>query len=150
MSDCLRFAPMVGARPGELADEEARALSEHLAACAACQARLADEQALAGLLSEALLAEASRRDFADFSDGVLDRVEPRSVLGRLGAWARRHRAVVVASVLAPAAALALVVYLGAGHPDAPEVEVTAEGHGAMVLQTEDGPVVLFGNDADGT
>ncbi len=154
MTECVRYAPMIGARPGELSDEETRAMSEHLAACEACQARLADEEATSGLVSDALMAEANRRDFSTFADGVLDRVEHRGVLSRLGRWARRHRAAAIASALAPAAvALALVVYFGAGSPSEQQavVEVTAEGRGTMVLQTSDGPVVLIGNaDSEGT
>jgi anti-sigma factor RsiW len=169
MKACLRYAPMLGARPGELSEEESRELAEHLAACDACQARLADEEALSGMLSEALLAEANRRDFSTFSDEVLARIpayrtapparsaagaESPGVLSRLGAWARRHRAAAVLSALAPAAvAVALVVYLGGGSP--PEqhaaLEVSAEGQGATVLETSDGPVVLFGSgDTEGT
>ena len=74
MTPCLRFAPMIGARPGELSEEDARALADHLATCEACQARLADEEALSGLLSEGLLAEANRRDFSTFADEVLARI----------------------------------------------------------------------------
>ncbi|HEX7489196.1 MAG TPA: zf-HC2 domain-containing protein, partial [Anaeromyxobacteraceae bacterium] len=74
MNPCLRFAPMVGARPGELSDGDASELAEHLATCSACQARLADAGALAGLLSQALLDEANRRDFSTFSDEVLARI----------------------------------------------------------------------------
>ncbi|MFL5300761.1 MAG: anti-sigma factor family protein, partial [Anaeromyxobacteraceae bacterium] len=65
---------MIGAREGELGEAEARGLAEHLASCDACQARLADAQVLSGLLSEALMGEANRRDFAAFSDGVMARI----------------------------------------------------------------------------
>ncbi len=163
MKDCVRFAPMMGAHPGELSDEETRALAEHLASCDACQARLADAEAISALLPDALLAEANRRDFSTFSDEVLARIpeyreskggrEP-SILARLGSWARHHRAAAVASVLAPAAAaIAIVVYFGHGSP--PEqhaaIEVISEGHGTMVLETNEGPVVLIGNgSAEGT
>ncbi len=182
MKDCVRFAPMMGAHPGELSDEETRALAEHLASCDACQAWLADAEAISALLPDALLAEANRRDFSTFSDEVLARIpeyrvsarperrpahpersgeaaeseggrEP-SILARLGSWARHHRAAAVASVLAPAAAaIAIVVYFGHGSP--PEqhaaIEVISEGHGTMVLETNEGPVVLIGNgSAEGT
>jgi len=149
---------MLGARPGELTDDETRALADHLVACDACQARLADAEALSDLLPEALLAEANRRDFASFSDGVLARIPEYARAARgeragLWSWVRHHRAVAALSALAPAlAALALVVYLGqaSGPPDA-EYEVVAEGRGATVLDTSDGPVVLLGDaDPEGT
>jgi len=157
MTPCSRYAPMIGARPGELTADEERLLSEHLAGCDRCQARLADEGALSGLLSEALMAEANRRDFSEFADGVLARIpafEP-GVLSRFAAWARRHPAAAIAAALAPAAvAVALVVYFGSGSPTEPSaalVEVSAEGSGAMILQTTDGPVVLIGSsDREGT
>jgi anti-sigma factor RsiW len=150
---------MLGARPGELGDDETRALADHLAACDACQARLADSEALADLLPDALMAEANRRDFASFSDGVLARIPEyaRAARGeRAGfwGWVRHHRAVATLSALAPAlAALALVVYLDrASAPlDAAQYEVVAEGRGATVLDTSDGPVVLLGDaDPEGT
>jgi anti-sigma factor RsiW len=147
---CARYAPMIGARPGELSDEESRGLAEHLAGCEACQARLADDEALSGLLSQGLLEEANRRDFSTFADGVMERIERERAPGlaaRLRAWVRRHRAAAAVSALAPAlAALALIVYLGrAGSPGPAAVEVTAEGRGAILLETSDGPVVLFGD-----
>ncbi|HEX7623558.1 MAG TPA: zf-HC2 domain-containing protein, partial [Anaeromyxobacteraceae bacterium] len=137
MNPCLRFAPMVGARPGELSDGDASELAEHLATCSACQARLADAGALAGLLSQALLDEANRRDFSTFSDEVLARIpayreaaagqrgtSPRPTEGAHGtrrttdgiwAWIRRHRLAAALGTLAPAlAALALVVYVDRG------------------------------------
>ncbi len=149
MNACARYAPMIGARPGELPEEEARGLAEHLAGCEACLARLADEEALSGMLSQALLDEANRRDFSTFADGVGERMgglRPSTTL-RLRAWARRHRAAAAVSALAPAlAALALIVYLGrAGAPEAALVEVTAEGRGAILLETSEGPVVLLGD-----
>jgi hypothetical protein len=74
MNACTRWAPMIGAREGELGEAEARGLAEHLASCDACQARLADAQVLSGMLTEALMGEANRRDFAAFSDGVMARI----------------------------------------------------------------------------
>jgi anti-sigma factor RsiW len=163
MTACLRFAPMIGARPGELEDGEAAALAEHLATCEACQARLADEEALSGMLSGALLGEANRRDFSTFSDEVLARIPaysagrathqaparpvPGSVLASLLSWVRRHRLAAAASALAPTlAALALILYLGRGsEPELASVVISAEGRGAMVLETRDGPVVLLGD-----
>ena len=162
MNPCLRFAPLIGARPGELSDADASELAEHLATCDACQARLADAGALAGLLSQALLDEANRRDFSTFSDEVLARIpayrhvsadrqgtRPRPAEG-LWAWIRHHRLAAALGTLAPAlAALALVVYVGRGQGPGPDdvlVEVTVEGGAATVLDTSDGPVVLFGED----
>jgi hypothetical protein len=165
MTACLRFAPMIGGHPGELSEEEAGALAEHLGSCEACQARLADEKALSGILSEALLAEANRRDFGTFSDEVLARIPayreapalrggrataffeapPRGFLSPILSWVRHHR---LASALAPAlAAVALILYLGGDSgPEPALVVVSAEGRrGAMVLETSEGPVVLLGD-----
>ena len=156
MTTCLRFAPMIGARPGELSGEDASALAEHLASCDACQGRLADGEALSGMLSEALMGEANRRDFSSFSDEVLARIPG---LGRAGSrpasrggtfapilgWVRRHRLLAAASALAPTlAALALIVYLGrVNTPEGAPVEISSEGHSTMVLETSEGPVVLL-------
>jgi anti-sigma factor RsiW len=161
MNPCLRFAPMIGARPGELPDEDARALADHLATCSACQARTADGEALAGLLSQALLAEANQRDFSTFSDEVLARIpeyreapaprgtSPRAT-GGIWSWIRHHRFATAMGTLAPAlAALAIVIYVGRGQGPGTDdvlVQVTVEGGGATVLETSDGPVVLFGED----
>jgi anti-sigma factor RsiW len=159
MKACLRFAPMIGARPGDLTGEETAALSDHLATCDACQARLADEEALAGMLSRTLMDEANRRDFSTFSDEVLARIPayagkpgatgaaPEGALASIRSWARRHRLAATVSALAPTlAAAGLIVYLG--HASAPEpawVDVSAEDRGTMILETSDGPVVLLGD-----
>jgi anti-sigma factor RsiW len=158
MTVCLRFAPMIGARPGELAGEEASALAEHLASCDACQGRLADEEALSGMLSEALMAEANRRDFAAFSDEVLARIPtldragarraPRGgMLAPILGWVQHHRLIAAASALAPTlAALALIVYLGRDTaPQGAPMEISSEGRSTMVLETSEGPVVLLGD-----
>jgi hypothetical protein len=57
----------------------------------------------------------------------------------------------VTSALAPAvAAVALILYLGRGGPaPEPDLDVSTDS-GAMVLETSDGPVVLFGDSNDGT
>jgi len=152
MKDCITYAPMLGAREGELAAGERAALAEHLEACAACRGRLADERALDGLLGEALLRAAAGRDFTRFADGVMDRIGGArpSGLRALLAWFRRHRVVAAASALAPTlAALALIVYfqtrgITAG-PLAGDVEVTSEEHTPMVLDTSDGPLILLGD-----
>jgi anti-sigma factor RsiW len=147
---CLRFAPMLSARPGELPSADEAALHEHLAGCDACQARLADGEVVGGMVAEALLAEAARVDFAPFVDQVMARVEPGGVRGFLR-WVRRHKAVAAAVGLAPTlAALGLIVYLSSGdaEPQAGDVEVVAEGRTATILTTQDGPVVLLGDPAD--
>jgi anti-sigma factor RsiW len=147
MNACARYAPMIGAREGELTAQERDALAAHLSACEACQARLADERALEGLLGEALLREASRRDFSAFADGVMERIEPHPSRARARRW-RRRWALVLGSTLAPAlAALGLIMYLRAQGPvpQAGDVEVTSEDHVPMVLQTSDGPLVILGD-----
>ena len=158
---------MIGAREGELGEAEARGLAEHLASCDACQARLADERALSGMLSEALMGAANRRDFAAFSDGVMARipsVRPERSRGAaeskgeggwlapIAAWVRHHRLAAAMSALAPAvAAVALVLYLGREQPPEFAVDVTSDQSGAMVLETSEGPVVLLGDsDSEGT
>jgi anti-sigma factor RsiW len=176
MNACVRYAPMIGARPGELSDEDARGLAEHLATCEACQARLADDAALAGMLPDALMAEANGRDFSTFSDGVLERIpvyrgeavaesvraerrargaSPESKraggwLAPIAAWVRHHRLAAAASALAPAVvAVALILYLGRQAAPEPSVDVSTEDGGAMVLETSEGPMVLFGDSGDG-
>jgi len=171
MTECLRFAPMLGARPGELTDEDAAALAEHLASCDACQARLADERALSGMLFEALAVEANRRDFSTFSDEVLARIPAyagggaapsrelvprpgmRGLLAPILSWVRHHRLAAAASALAPTlAAAALILYLDRGSgPEPVSVVVSAEGRATTVLETSDGPVVLLGDpEPEGT
>jgi len=150
---CLRFAPLLGSRPGELSGAEEEALHAHLAGCDACQARLADSLALGTALSEALQAEAARVDFAPFVDQVMARVErPAGVRGFLR-WLRSHRLVAATTALAPTlAALGLIVYLSRGGsepaPMAGDVEVTAVGRVPVVLSDEAGPVVLLGDPSD--
>ncbi len=150
MKGCVRFAPMIGARPGELAPDEARALEAHLAACAACRGRAADLAATEGLVSEALLARASARDFAPFVDEVMARIgagapERRGVRG----WLGRHRRA-LAALLAPAlAALAVIVYVrheGSRPQEIALLEVASEGDATTILQTSDGPIVLLAEE----
>ena len=159
MTDCTTYAPMLGAREGELTASERAGLSAHLEACVACQARLADERALEGLLGEALLRAAAQRDFSDFADGVLARVggaRPPGLRALLDFF-RRHRVIATASALAPTlAALALVVYFQTRAippgPLAGDFEVTSEEHTPMVLDTADGPLILLGDsdESEGT
>ncbi len=146
MKDCLRYAPMLGAREGELDAAEQAALQEHLAGCAACRARLADLRALEGMVGEALAREAARRDFADFADQVMARVERRRA-GTLRAFFRRHRALAVGSALAPTlAAAALIVYLGLRGGGTPGIEIISEQYAPMVIESDDGPLILLGDD----
>lgn len=150
---CLRFAPMLGARPGELPAADEAALHEHLAGCDACQARLADAAALSGALAEALAAEAARVDFAPFVDQVMARVERPGGVRSFLRWLRGHRLVAATTALAPTlAALGLIVYLSRGgtepSPMAGDVEVTAVGRATVVLQDADGPVVMLGDPTD--
>jgi anti-sigma factor RsiW len=141
---------MVGAREGELAAEEARALDLHLAACAACRARAADLSATEGLVSEALLAQANARDFAPFVDQVMARIgaappERRGVL----AWLRGHRRALAATLAPALAALALIVYVrleGGGREQIALLELASEGGATTILQTLDGPVVLLAEE----
>ncbi len=77
MKDCVRFAPMLGAREGELTQDEQRALDAHLEGCADCRATAAELAALDGLVGESLMARANSRDFAPFVDQVMARVGAR-------------------------------------------------------------------------
>jgi anti-sigma factor RsiW len=161
--ECALVAPMLTAREGELSPEERALRESHLAGCDGCTALAADFAASEGMVSEALLAQAARRDFAPFVDAVMERVSVRpereverrtSWVDGVLSWARAHRAVAAASALAPTlAAAALIVYFSASVTPAPlagDVEVVAEGRAAMVLQTSDGPVVLLDSDPDAT
>ena len=158
---CAGAAPLLGSLPGELDPTEEALLGAHLATCASCRARQADVAALSGLVADGLLAEAARRDFSTFGDGVMARI-PASAwrgtragpLDRLRDYFRRHRVLAAASALAPAlAAVALYLYIdrtgGTGLPEL-SVEVTSENLAAVVLDTSDGPVILVGEGSEGT
>jgi len=157
MTDCVRYAPMIDARAGELSPEERAGLEAHLAGCAGCRARAAAQRVVAGLLSEALLAQANRRDFGPFVDGVMARIErrraPRGVLARLRAAVVHHPRITFGAALAPVlAALAILVYVRTTHDEVARVlELNSEGVD-MVVQTSDGPLVLMGaeDDPEGT
>ncbi|HEU4383413.1 MAG TPA: zf-HC2 domain-containing protein [Anaeromyxobacteraceae bacterium] len=152
MKDCARYAPMLGAREGELDAAERAGLTGHLAGCAACQARLADLSALRGMVGEALGREASRRDFTDFADQVMARVERRRA-GAIRSFFRRHRVLAVGTALAPTlAAAALVVYLQLRGGGGPGIEVVSEDYAPMVIDTDEGPLILLGDrdDSEGT
>jgi len=158
---CAGAAPLLGSLPGELDPTEEALLGAHLATCASCRARQADVAALSGLVADGLLAEAARRDFSTFADGVMARIPASAwrgtragTLDRLRDYFRRHRVLAAASALAPAlAAVALYLYIdrtgGTGLPEL-SVEVTSESLAAVVLDTSDGPVILVGEGSEGT
>jgi hypothetical protein len=164
---------MIGARPGELAAADDAALRAHLAGCDACSALAADVWATKGLVSDALLAAANRRDFAPFVDAVMARVEKqasraagalepaRAERGRANgaaeprharapragilAWLSGHRRAAAGALAPVLAAAALLVYvrLEADRGQIASLELAAEGEVTMILQTSDGPVVLL-------
>ncbi len=145
MKDCVRFAPMIGARAGELTPGEAKALEAHLSGCAACRAVAADFAATDGLVREALLARAGTRDFAPFVDEVMARVERRGTRAGVLAWLSRHRRAAAAMLAPVLAALVVIVYVldHGGRGEIAQLEISAEGEATTVLQTSDGPVVLL-------
>jgi anti-sigma factor RsiW len=149
MKDCVRYAPMLGAREGELTQDEQRALDAHLEGCADCRALAAELAALDGLVGESLMARANSRDFAPFVDQVMARVgaegraPARARRGFLG-WLFAHPRAAIASVVPVLAAAALVVYVRSGRSgEVALFEMATEGEVTMVLQTKDGPVVLL-------
>ncbi len=147
MSECVGHAPLVGARAGELTEEEARSLALHLESCPRCQAWVAEVAAVDGLVGEALLARAAERDFAPFVDQVMARIgdaEPHrgGVLG----WFRHHWKVTAAGLAPALAALAVFLYVRSESGFRDQVamlELSSEGEITTVLQTKDGPVVLL-------
>ncbi|BDG03413.1 anti-sigma factor family protein [Anaeromyxobacter oryzae] len=166
MKDCLHYAPMIGAREGELTEIEVKALAAHLAICEACQGRAADLAATEGIVSEGLLAHASARDFAPFLDEVMARVglEPgrpersrrtaaaeSKGAGGILAWLGLHWKGTTAAVAPVLAAFAVFMYVrsgaGQGHQVA-SLEMSSEGV-STVLQTADGPVVLLADEDAG-
>jgi anti-sigma factor RsiW len=169
MKACLRFAPMIGSREGELSAEDSRALAAHLAECPSCSALAADVAATEGMLQEALLAKANARDFGPFVDQVMARVgnvttagAQSPAAGRGGAaraWAaalatlRGHWKLFTATAVAALAALSVFMYVERDVQEEPEqlasLEVDLEG-GSTVLQTSDGPVVLLEPDESGS
>jgi anti-sigma factor RsiW len=158
---------MLTAREGELDARARRELDEHLSGCARCSAEAADIGATEGLVRDALLGAAARRDFAPFVDAVMARVEKktattpavedepgRSMWDGVIGWVRRHRFAAATGAIAPAVAgIALIMYVASDRPPAPqvgEVVVVAEGRVPMVLHTADGPVVLLDGPDGGT
>jgi anti-sigma factor RsiW len=144
---------MVGAREGELAADDARALAAHLAACPGCRARAADLAATDGLVSEALMAAANARDFAPFVDEVMARVGAAPARRGLAAWVARHRRALAASLVPALAAVAVIVYVRVEEGGRPQqyalLEVASEGDATTILQTSDGPIVLL-NEGNGS
>jgi anti-sigma factor RsiW len=149
MKDCIRFAPMIGAREGELTPGEAKALDLHLQSCRGCRATAADFAATEGLVGEALLAQANARDFAPFVDQVMARVGHAPRERGLWAWLGRHRRAAAATLVPALAALALIVYVrvDGGRDQIALLELTSEGEATTVLQTSDGPVVLLAGES---
>lgn len=150
MNDCTRYALMLGARAGELTEAEASGLADHLAACAACQARAADLAATDGLVSEGLLAGAARRDFSLFVDEVMEKTYGREpARGGVLGWLTGHWKAAAATAVPALAALGLFLYVQQGSVGGAAplalVELNAEGV-TTVLQTSDGPVVLLSEE----
>jgi anti-sigma factor RsiW len=152
--DCVRYAPLLGARPGELGSHEARALEVHLASCERCRLAAADLIVTEGLVRDGLIQKANARDFAPFVDEVMARVArtgpARAPAPRgLWAWVAGHRRVAAATLAPVMAAAALLVYvrLHGGQPsEVAMLELASEGDVTMVLQTSDGPVVLLAEE----
>lgn len=146
MRDCVFFAPMIGARAGELTAGEAKALEAHLSDCAGCRAFAHDVATTDGLVGESLLARAKARDFAPFVDEVMARIG-RAAESRRGVWSwiTHHRRAAAAALAPVLAALAVIVYvrLGSGRGQIAMLEVSSEGEATTILQTADGPVVLL-------
>jgi anti-sigma factor RsiW len=145
MSECVRHAPMIGSREGELSEEAALALATHLETCARCQAFVREAQATEGLVGEALLARAAQRDFAPFVDQVMARIGDATPHrgGALG-WLRHHWRGTLAALAPALAAAAVIIYLRVETGDQlAMMELSSEGDIATVLQTTDGPVVLL-------
>ena len=150
MRDCVHFAPMIGARGGELTQGESKALAAHLDTCAGCRAIARDAAITDGLVGEVLLARANARDFSPFVDEVMARVGlagAGSARGERGfwAWLRHHRRGAAATLAPVLAALAVIVYvrLHSGPAEIAMLEVTSVGEATTILQTQDGPVVLL-------
>jgi hypothetical protein len=152
MADCTIYRPMIGSREAELTPAEAAALGRHVAGCEGCRRWAASLAITEGLVSEALLAVAARRDFTEFSGQVLARIERR----RMGPLARLRRSIVLhpwfaaAGTLAPiAAALLVTLYVQRGVSDRATASLEVSSDGATtIIQTSDGPLVLIDDDED--
>lgn len=145
MNDCVRHAPMIGSREGELSEEVAHALAAHLETCPRCRAYVREVQATEGLVAQALLARAAQRDFAPFVDQVMARIgDAAPHRGGAVGWLRHHWKGTMAALAPALAAAAVIVYVKLNEPDRlAMMELSSEGNVATVLQTTDGPVVLL-------
>jgi anti-sigma factor RsiW len=151
MTDCTEYRPLIGSREGELDADEASELAAHLGGCEGCTRWAASLAVTEGLVSEALLAVAARRDFTDFAAQVQARIEDR----RLGPLARLRRAVTrhpwfaLGGTLAPIAAALLVAFYVQGNTfrdnATASLEVNSEG-ATTIIQSSDGPLVLIDDD----
>jgi anti-sigma factor RsiW len=151
MTDCTVHRPMIGSREAELSPGEHAELSAHLAGCEGCRRWASSLAVTEGLVSEALMAAAARRDFAPFAAQVMARIEHRRLgpLARLGQAIRLHPWFAAGAALAPIG-VALMVALYALHGPsrdlaASSLEVTSEG-ATTIIQSSDGPVVLIDDD----
>lgn len=145
MNECVRHAPMIGSRKGELTEQEELSLALHLESCPSCQAYVRGTQATEGLVAEALLARAAQRDFAPFVDQVMARIGSRQPHrgGAIG-WLHHHWKVTLAALAPALAAAAVFLYVQYESPDRlAMMELSTEGNVSTVLQTYDGPVVLL-------
>lgn len=154
---CTTYRPLIGSREGELTAAEAAALTSHLSGCDGCRRFAADLAVTEGLVSEALLAAAARRDFAPFVDEVMARVEaarPASLLERARRVLRLHPRLVIGGALVPLAAAVAVLLIDRSQPvdlaAAYGLEMSAEGSATTIIQSVDGPVVLLDDDDDQT
>jgi anti-sigma factor RsiW len=136
-------------RDGELPSAERHELEAHMASCSDCSARLADAQALGGLLR--LRAEAVADEMpADFSARVMAGL-PSKGPGLRGAWARFWRAKMplMIGLLAAAAAVAavLVPLLVGGHQARTSGAVENEAHiHRLAVQSPGAQPLVFQND----
>ena len=150
MSDCTTYRPLIGSREGELTPAEAADLARHVAGCEGCSRWAASLAVTEGLVSEALLAAASRRDFGEFAGQVMARIERRqlSPLARLRRLVVLHPWYAAAGTLAPiAAAVAIAFYVTRNGSDMANssLEVNSEG-ATTIIQSKDGPLVLIDDD----
>jgi anti-sigma factor RsiW len=151
MTDCTVHRPMIGSREAELSPGERAGLAAHLAGCEGCRRWAASLAVTEGLVSEALMAAAARRDFAPFAAQVMARIEHRRLgpLARLGRAIRLHPWFAAGAALAPigvALMVALYTLRGPGHDvTAASLEVTSQG-ATTIIQSSDGPVVLIDDD----
>ena len=152
MSDCTTYRPLIGSREGELSAGEAAALAGHLAGCEGCTRWAASLDVTEGLVSEALMAVAARRDFAPFAAEVMARIEHRRLgpLARLRRSITRHPWFALAGTLAPVgAALLVALYVQRAGLDLANssLEVNSEG-ATTIIQSNDGPLVLIDDDEE--